>query len=446
MSVTPATLTRAPSDDGSSHYVPYGFDRATLDDFDYVEEEWFASGEEDGHPYETTVLVRRPRNVGRFSGTVLAEPVHLHGIAPIWMYAHPYVMRSGHGWVAIASQKASLDTHVKPSNAERYRSLHLDGPDTPFDQNPPFEDPEKAAAFWADLRRFNRASTNVLAQVGAALRGDGGPFDGWPVDHVLLVGHSQTGSVTTEYILDAHEAQRRADGSPVFDGYFPSGFPATPFGGYDVPIVQVLSEGDVPRDDNAFFPGNEGRRYRRDDSDEPGDRFRLYELANVPHMGTRHSPYDDVELWRVQHEGFDVPPGGRMNSLPHNELFHVTLDHLVRWVAEGVTPPRADRLEVGPDGFFVKDDHGHSLGGVRCVQVDVPRTRYFANPLNPDGTPMPTTIAAEQPFDDQTLKVLYPEPDDYTERFERRLQELVAEGWLLPEDADEMRRELSTVS
>jgi hypothetical protein len=42
--------------------------------------------------------------------------------------------------------------------------------------------------------------------------------------------------------------------------------------------------------------------------------------------------------------------------------------------------------------------------------------------------------------------VLYPEPDDYTERFERRLQELVAEGWLLPEDADEMRRELSTVS
>jgi tellurite resistance-related uncharacterized protein len=138
MSVTPATLTRAPSDDGSSHYVPYGFDRATLDDFDYVEEEWFASGEEDGHPYETTVLVRRPRNVGRFSGTVLAEPVHLHGIAPIWMYAHPYVMRSGHGWVAIASQRAEhLGTDLDCplcDRAELPEGLDLARTAGPFDQ------------------------------------------------------------------------------------------------------------------------------------------------------------------------------------------------------------------------------------------------------------------------------------------------------------------------
>jgi hypothetical protein len=40
-----------------------------------VEEEWFAAGEVEGHPYLTTVYVRRPRDPNRFSGTVMVEPV-----------------------------------------------------------------------------------------------------------------------------------------------------------------------------------------------------------------------------------------------------------------------------------------------------------------------------------------------------------------------------------
>ena len=397
--------------------------------------------EAQGHSYTTTLCVRRPREPGRFSGTVVAETLHAHGIAPIWMYCHPYLMRSGHGWVEITSQKVALDAHVKPSNAERYGPLHIEGPDTPFDLQPSFEDTEKRARFWAELERRNRASNDILAQVGAAIRRSS-PFQGWPVARVILAGHSQTGSVTTRFILEAHAAQRLADGSPVFDGFFPSGFPAEAFAGCDVPIVQVLSEGDVSRPDFAFCPGHEGRRYRRDDSDDPADRFRLYELAGVPHMGTRHPPYDDVKLWQAQFPGVDgIPPGVRMNSLPHNELFNTALHHLVQWVAEGVAPPRAERLELGPAGFFVKDDHGNTRGGVRCVQLDVPRARYFPNPLNSDGTPRSFTVGGEEPLDDAELRKLYASSADYIERFSRRLEELVAEGWLLADDAEEMRRE-----
>ena len=62
-----------------------------------------------------------------------------------------------------------------------------------------------------------------------------------------------------------------------------------------MPIVQVLSDGDIS---NPNRPGREGRAYRRDDSDDPGDRYRLYELAGVGHMGTRYPPYSDNAMWQ----------------------------------------------------------------------------------------------------------------------------------------------------
>ena len=205
--------------------------------------------------------------------------------------------------------------------------------------------------------------------------------------------------------------------------------------------MQTLSEGDIS---DPRRPGREDRRYRRPDSDEPGDRYRLYELAGVPHMGTRYPPYNDTSMWTGDPSGTagDVPADARMNSLPHGELFSMTLDHLVQWVAHGVTPPRADRIEVGADGLFVKDAQGNSRGGVRCVQMDVPRLQYLPNPrVGEDGTPVRGVVGVERPLPRETLQRLYPDHDAYVELFNGRLDELIAAGWLLPEDADEMRAE-----
>ena len=49
--------------------------------------------------------------------------------------------------------------------------------------------------------------------------------------------------------------------------------------------------------------------------------------------------------------------------------------------------------------------------------------------------------AMNQPREEGLLKRLYPDPLAYAERFEHRLEQLIEEGWLLPEDADEMRRD-----
>ena len=445
MTVTPAELHPLP-DDGTTVFMPYASEMPALDEHDYIQEEWVASGVEDGHPYATTVCVRRPRDRARFSGTVIAEPLHVHGIAPIWIYTAPYLLRSGHAWVEITAQKTTLDMHVKPSNPPRYADLDIEGPDTAdFDPNPNLDDAEFASTFWSELIRRNRATSTILAQVGAALSGPDGPFDGWGVRNVILAGHSQTGSVTSYYIESAHDEQRRDDGSSIYDAYFPSGFPYEAFHDVDVPIVQVMSDGDVAVPGYSFRPGYGDRRYRRADSDEVGDRFRLYELAGVPHMGTRYAPFDDVSLWQATHgedgakEGAIIGP--RMNSLPHGELFAMGLDHLVRWVDEGTVPPRADRLEAGPEGFFAQDEHGNTRGGVRCVQIDVPHSTYRANPVTADGTPTWVTVGNDEPFAVEQLRALYRDKAGYLEQFDRRLAELVDQGWLLREDAEEMRRE-----
>lgn len=448
MPVQPATIIPAPSAEDSARFVPTGSYQGTLEDFDYVEEEWFATGSVDGHEYRTQLTVRRPRDPARFSGTVLVEPVHAASAAPMWIYTSRYQMRSGHAWVAVCSQKTALDAFVRPTNPDRYASLDI------WTDVAPGEAEVNALALPRDpagvqqrierMNRINVLSPAILAQVGAALTSptNGGPFSDFLVRDAILMGHSQTGWVVTKYVLTTHDEQRFADDSPVYHGFFPSGAPSVQFGPRDVPLVQVVSEGDIAHPSRG--PMRVDRGYRRDDSDEPTDRYRLYELAGAGHMNTRYPPYSENATWQIDPTGTAgaVPPDAVMNSLPHGEMFSASLDHLVHWVTAGVAPPRAPRIETGADGMFVKDEFGNSCGGVRCAQMDVPRNRYLPNPgTDPDGMPAFGVVGIEERLPSATLKQAYLDHQDYVERFSQRVDELTTEGWLLPADADEMRAE-----
>lgn len=430
-------------------FIPQGEFLTRASDYGYVEEEWTASGIDDkGFPYKTYVLVRRPRDPARFSGTVIVEPLHASGIAAIYMYSAPYIMRSGHGWACIASQKTALDQHVKGGDAKRYASLEIGSDFTP-PQSAVFV-PQGGARQIADVRAFmsmlgqvNQASAAILAQVGAALRLPSGPFG--KVGHMVLVGHSQTGWVSTNYITTAHETHRREGGKSVYDGYLPTGMPGAPFGPRDVPLIQVLSDGDIEdAQDRLLDPGNPGRHYRRPDSDEPGDRYRLYELAGVPHLGTRYPPHNDPAFTGGRQGGL-IKPSDTMNSLPHNEMFSACLDLLIGWVVKGKVPPRAERIKTEADGrYFAKDEHGNSLGGVRCAQMDVPHSTYHAVPVDDAGKPTFATVGTEVPFDAAKMRALYGTPGAYLQRFNGRLAELISAGWFLGEDAEYMRAEAAS--
>ena len=417
MSVEIASWVGLVPEDAGSRYRPTNDPNNLPEEFDYVEEEWFVGGEQNYGAYATVVLVRRPRDPARFSGTILVEPLRIQGnIVAMSVYGAPYIMRSGHGWAMIVSQKLSLDVDVKPVNPRRYASLEIaTEPESPgaalLDQplpQPPWG-PEHIPYF-AEAMRYRPSSSEILAQVGAALRSSDGPFGGCSVEHVLLMGYSQTGNVVSEYVLNDHDAHRFPDGSPVFDGYFPGGAPAERLSARDVPIVQLLAEGDLQIDGIGGLPKG---AYRREDSDEPDDRYRLYELAGHAHVGTRYPPFNDPDIWRLN--------GVEMSSLPTFELFQVALHHLVQWVTSAVTPPRAERLQLGDDGLPVRDELGHALGGLRCAPLDVPRARYTIDGL----------VALQEALDEVARQRLHGDEAAYLAKFDARLAALIAEGFFL---------------
>jgi hypothetical protein len=348
--------------------------------------------------------VRRPRDPKHFSGVLIIEPLHAASVAAIYMYCSRYIMRSGHAWACIASQKTALEDHVKKADPEHYAALHIEGDPVPPTANIAPGDATRIATMMSRMEHLNQASNAILAQVGAALRTQG-PLAGYHLRHMLLVGHSQTGFVGSLFIHNGHEKYRLVGGAPVFDGYFPSGYPGPVYGPRDVPLIQVVSDSDVS-DTTSFLLRGAGRAYRRADSDHAKDRYRLYELAGMPHMGTRNPPNSDPKPWSERNPGV-IKPDTVMNNLPHNELFNMALNHLVLWVETDTAPPRADRIEVAADGnTFARDEHGNSRGGVRCVQMDVPHVTSIPNPRNADGSLLFGTFGFELPLDKAKMQQL----------------------------------------
>ena len=116
-----------------------------------------------------------------------------------------------------------------------------------------------------------------------------GPFAGFRVRRVILAGCSEQGLNIRLYMRDSHGLYRMADGHSVFDGCFPAcvadwptslsglvveNFTPAPI---DVPVINLATQQEP-----ESWPDS-GRLYRRPDSDEPDDRFRLYEVAGMPH-------------------------------------------------------------------------------------------------------------------------------------------------------------------
>jgi Alpha/beta hydrolase domain len=152
---------------------------------------------------------------------VIVEPLHLAPIASIFSYTSTYIMRSGHAWVCVASQKTTVDSHVKPFDPQRYESLHIDADPLPpdaADLNFAKLPSEREPLWWEHLLRQNQASHAILAQVGAAIKASAGPFEGLDVAHIPLAGHSGTGFLLTHYIREGHDVLRLPDGSSVYDG------------------------------------------------------------------------------------------------------------------------------------------------------------------------------------------------------------------------------------
>lgn len=401
----------------------------------YVFEEYFVSGTAGGAPYKVRMLVARPADLGQFSGQVLVEPKHPLGIPFIWNFTRLYLAPRGHVAVELSTFIQNLGA-LQAFNPERYGDLQL------------LVDPMSPTA------GPSPQTSEIFAQVGRLLKSDRTPlpsrrppppFDSCDERFVrkrcnrrevltlYMTGHSMSAGPSWTYMNSVHARLRLEDGAPIYDGFFPETSRTAarmgPYPDVDVPTVAINSQLEV----EEIF-ARDGIDYRKPDSDERGQQFRLYEVAGMPHNPARTNPL-------FQAETCDLP----LNRFTYTAMVSLTLDHLIRWVVDGVKPPRAARISVpgGPGTPIELDEHGNAVGGVRTTWVDVPVATL--SPLNtdtaPPANPFCGVFGSQVPFSAEKLRDLHRNHRIYVKRVNKRLDKLIRKGWYLREFAPELRDE-----
>lgn len=388
-----------------------------LQPYDFTEEEYFVSGTVDGTPYSTSILVRKPRDPSKFSGVVAVETIHAAGAIPFWGTGKAW-LEGNHGWVAVASQKAALDNHLKRVNPERYAELDI---------------PSVAGATEGGVMSAaqDKLSQAIMVQIGAMLKSNPGegPFAGYSVQHLLMGGSSQTGGTTLRFIRDSHDQARMPDGSPIYDGYAPwLSYLDEPVSAPGSVIVHLVAEGDV----NNYLLRDRPMAFGADSDDRQTGGYRHYQIAGASHVGTRGPAADGLRAFGTLD---NVSSEQDLSGFPLSEVLTPANVFLADWVTKGTAPPIEASLVV-EDGEIQRDEHGIAKGGVRSAYVDVPTVRYITS-IPPDGS----LFGLEEAFSKEKLRGMYGSREGYLERFNRHIDGMVAAGWLFPDDAERLKKE-----
>ena len=411
----------------------------------YVEREYVASGDatsytatvplagdgrwsfvEDGRaPYRTRVLVRRPGEPARFSGTVVVEWLNVTTGVDVnleFSTAHEEILRRGDAWVGVSAQRVGVEggpaelkvpdgfpgsedagQGLKAVDPGRYGSLVHPGDGFAFD---------------------------IFTQVVRALRSGAG-MAGLRPRRIIAAGISGSANALVTYYNGVQPLTQ------AFDGFFVHGRGGAPFplvgpGEYagianaiggtpttfradqDAPVLVVQTESEIEGVLNSYVA-------RQPDS----DRFRLWEVAGTAHV--------DEHLLASYAQDFDcsVP----INNGPLHVVAKAGLRALTKWIEMGKAPPQAPRIEVaaGASPQTQRDDDGIALGGIRTPPVDVPVAALSGAPgANP--SMLCLFSGSTNPIPEERLAQLYPSRAVYRQRYDRGAKAAIKAGFVLPED------------
>ena len=409
-----------------------------LEEFGYVEEEFFISGEatsyagvgelsEDGvwdvEPadtagYTTRILVRRPADPADADGVVGIEWLNVSGgqdADPDFGFLYPELLARGTTWVGVSAQFSGVDgpglgieipgvtaTPLKTADPTRYAPIVHPGDDFSYD---------------------------IYSQAAQAIRRPDGvdPLGGLAADHVIALGESQSAGRLTTYINGVHPV------ADIFDGFLvhsrvggaslsaASPTPAVLRFRTDLaqPILWFQTETDVAR----AFPA------RQPDT----DLIVTWELA-----GAAHADISQLE-WGAASNGVVEPDReipdftelcGAINEGPQPLVLQRAWVDLVAWVVDGTPPAAAPELEL-VDGVIVRDDLGIALGGIRTPDVDVPRAVH-TGASRPGASVICSLFGSTTPLEPDVLASLYATHEDYVDQVRASAEAAAAAGYLLP--------------
>jgi hypothetical protein len=435
----------------------------------YVEEEYIVTGtanvydwapdgtvtvKSQNGAYGTRILVRRPANAARFNGTVLFEPLFAarrFDWPMMWGYAHNYIVESGAAWVGV-TLPASVQGMLK-FNPTRYAQLSFKNPST---DSCPTSGNAAPGGFPASPTEEG-LKFDMFAQIAALLKS--GNLNGLRAQYVFATG--QGGDLPT--FINTIHGRSNYNGKPVFDGYLMrpgvnpvrinecsdapgANDPRRNIKAANVPVVVVAAQGETLAN----------LRFRRADSDAQNDIFRFYEVAGVGHIDWwayyGFPRYEDQVAAVGSAQGpanwpFAVtcqPPISLFPTPVLGNAYNAVFQNLDQFVRRGTELPASRPLELRnagtPEQDFVYDQHGHGVGGVRSVYIDVPIANYFT--FSP-GPGVCREMGYVNPWSWAKLEQVYGSYRNYTARAEQAIDRLVRERWLTPGDAQRAKSELT---
>jgi hypothetical protein len=401
-------------------------------------------------PYATRILLRRPVDARRFSGLVVVELLdasELHDRAPLWGLSAQQFLRHGDAWVGVTVRPSAVAA-LRRYDAVRYGALS-------FAYRHTADCPAVADVRATPPDTESGLAWGLIAQVGALLRSSSkeNPLLDLNPRHLIAAGYGQAGAYVTTYANVAHALLRRGDGAPIYDGYLsaaaarftvpinqcaaplPADDPRRGALPRDVPFVAVATESDF-----NFAPAS-----RREDSDAPGDIFRLFEIAGSAYVGPY--PAGLPVAANLQIAGF-APPATDLCREPRSDFpaglaFNAIWLQYAELLATGRPMLSLPRIETLPDNGPRRDEAGNASGGWRLPQLEVPLARYAGRSTPRDASERATTACAltgaKEPFDAAKLKSHYRDRAGYLQRFRAAVDRAVQERRLVAEDGEALK-------
>jgi hypothetical protein len=436
----------------------------------YVEQEYLVSGSANVYswpdldtltvrasgPYTTRILVRRPADPARFSGSVRVEPLNPtsgHDLDAEWEIAHAGFMHAGDAYVGITVSPDTIAT-LKRFDPARYGGLSMRSPLPSAEHCRPFSGSR-------DTSDETGLAWDIISQVGRLLKTDSpaNPLRDLHPHISVLTGWSQSGSYDMTYLDAIARHVQLPDGQPIFDGYLPGAGsyagtpisqcapwppPGDPRARYNpppgAPVVVVTTPTDFYSAVSFHRPTD-----RPADSDTPARRIRLYEIGGGSHLPGDQGWFfpNAAELARA---GF--APEARttypLSAFPLHVVLDAAFANLDAWISHNTPPPHAERLTpstpaahaptlpVGP----TLDPFGNPVGGVRTPAVDVPTATYMPHGRKAPHSNNSDYAGYDIAFSPGYLQTLYPTHADYVQKVTADVQALQAGRWLTPADAD----------
>jgi hypothetical protein len=389
--------------------------------------------------YRTRLLVRRPADPARFSGTVYVSWLNVTGAFdhdPEWAQTGAEIVRQGAAWIGVSAQALGIDGPLgaRRWDPQRYGSLSMSG---------------------------DGASYDIFTQAAEAIRAPGAvdPLAGLGAERRLIAtGQAQSAQRLVTYLNAFQPSTDAFDGflllsrfrgaAPIGSAALPPAQAVDPDGSSGrpylpdplaallagPPLAKVRSDTDVPV--FTVLTETESRQARRSTSPD-GEHSRTWEVAGSAHLDTTATAAIEA---RLQRDFPDVPLDQleceQPNDLPTRYALRAALRGLADWVDDGDPPPVAPPLERDDgSGALLRDPDGNAKGGVRLPQLAVPTARYSGESTAEGYCEL---TGSTVPFTEAQLARRYPTPKAYASDFADAVDDAVEAGYLLPEDAADL--------